>query len=108
MQARGTTALVSINAQVLDDLCRYGNVMSIVSLILVSTLTLRCSRFLINLPDDEKKDPVKLFTHLELAHWFYLDLLRPEDHTLPACNFKEFITANILFSYKSYVNLFSH
>ena len=55
-----------------------------------------CSRFLINLPEDEKKDPVKLLTHLELAHWFYLDLLRPEDHSLPACNFKEFIAANIL------------
>lgn len=72
MQARGSTALVSINTQVLDDLC---------------------SRFLINLPEDEKKDPIKLSSHLELAHWFYLDLLRPEDHSLPACNFKEFITA---------------
>jgi len=54
------------------------------------------SRFLINLPEDERKDPIKLCYHLELAYWFYLDLLRPEDPTLPACTLKEFFTANIL------------
>ena len=116
MQARGSTALVSINAQVLDDLCRYKCIHCInmyrcmfMELIIIidniyhtSVLVIIYSRFLINLPEDEKKDPIKLFTHLELAHWFYLDLLRPEDHSLPACNFKEFIIANILYIFSGH------
>ena len=54
------------------------------------------SRFLINIPDEDKDDPVKLCTHIELAHWFYLDLQRPEDPSLPACSMKEFMATSIL------------
>jgi mRNA-decapping enzyme subunit 2 len=50
-----------------------------------------CSRFLLNIPEEEKNDPIKLCYHIELAHWFYLDLTRNEEPTLPACSFKEFI-----------------
>lgn len=49
------------------------------------------SRFLINIPDEDKDDPVKLCSHVELAYWFYLDLQRPEDPSLPACSMKEFM-----------------
>lgn len=49
------------------------------------------SRFLINLSSEERADPIKLCSHIEVAHWYYLDLMRPEDHTLPACNLKEFM-----------------
>lgn len=51
-----------------------------------------CSRFLINLSSEEK-DPIKLCTYIELAHWYYLDLMRPEDPFLPACSLKEFMRA---------------
>jgi len=46
---------------------------------------------LINLSSDERADPIKLCSHIEVAYWYYLDLMRPEDHTLPACNLKEFM-----------------
>eukprot|EP00731_Ephydatia_muelleri_P016730 Em0009g1154a len=49
------------------------------------------TRFLINLPDEEKNDMLKLCSHMELAHWFYLDHLQPNDPSLPKCNIKEFI-----------------
>ena len=51
------------------------------------------SRFLINLSSEEKGDSIKLCSYIELAHWYYLDLMRPEDPTLPACNLKEFMKA---------------
>ena len=31
-----------------------------------------------------------------MAYWFYLDLIRPEDPSLPACNMKEFMATGIL------------
>ncbi len=49
------------------------------------------SRFLINLSSEEKRDSIKLCSYIELAHWYYLDLMRPEDPSLPACNLKEFM-----------------
>ncbi|VDK86784.1 unnamed protein product [Litomosoides sigmodontis] len=32
-----------------------------------------CFRFLINIPEDQKKSPVRLCFQIELAHWFYID-----------------------------------
>jgi mRNA-decapping enzyme subunit 2 len=49
------------------------------------------TRFLINIPDEDKDDPLKLCSHIEVAHWFYLDLIRPEDPALPGCSMKEFM-----------------
>ena len=54
------------------------------------------SRFLINIPEDDKDDIMKLCDHLELAHWFYLDFLRPEDPSLPGCTFKEFMATSLV------------
>ncbi len=31
------------------------------------------SRFIINVPDEERSDMIRLFFQIELAHWFYLD-----------------------------------
>ena len=39
---------------------------------------------------------MKLCFHVELAYWFYLDLQRPEDSSLPACSMKEFMATSIL------------
>jgi len=48
------------------------------------------SRFLINLPEGEKSDPIRLFFQIELAHWFYLDFHRKENPKLRQCGMKEF------------------
>ena len=68
------------------------------SLTSIRTHTLTCcnSRFLINIPKEGQEDPMKLCTHIELAYWFYLDLVRPEDTSLPGCSMKEFMAASIL------------
>ena len=60
------------------------------------SLPLNNSRFLLNIPREDQDDPMKLCTHIELAYWFYLDLVRPEDSTLPGCSMKEFMAASIL------------
>ena len=49
-----------------------------------------CSRFLLNIPESEKNDMIRLCFHIELAHWFYLDFFRPENLTLPECRMREF------------------
>ena len=61
---------------------------------LSSTLSL-CSRFLINIPDEDKDDAMRVCGHLELAHWFYLDFLRQDNMSLPACNLKEFMNTSM-------------
>ena len=37
---------------------------------------------------------MKVCDHLENAHWFYLDFLRPDDPSLPAGNFEEFLATS--------------
>ena len=39
---------------------------------------------------------MKVCDHLETAYWFYLDFLRPDDPSLPACNFEEFLATGII------------
>nr|CAG4649405.1 EOG090X07NG [Scapholeberis mucronata] len=54
-----------------------------------------CSRFIINVPEEERKDLVRLFFQIELAHWFYIDFYCSEENsTRKQCNIKEF-SANI-------------
>lgn len=49
------------------------------------------ARFLINLPEEEKSDTVRLFFNLELAHWFYLDFYcTQETANHQPCNIKQF------------------
>lgn len=55
-----------------------------------------CSRFIINIPQEERKDVIRVCFHIELAHWFYIDYYCNEDATLPKCQYKEF--ARIIFS----------
>ena len=82
---------VSIKAGVLNDLARYFG--SACCTFCSNRSTPSCSRFLINLSPEEKKDPIKLCSHIEPAHWYYLDLMRPEDPSLPGCNLREFMRA---------------
>jgi mRNA-decapping enzyme subunit 2 len=56
-----------------------------------------CSRFIINIPQEERKDVIRVCFHIELAHWFYIDYYCAEaNNTLPKCQYKEF--ARIIFS----------
>lgn len=55
-----------------------------------------CSRFIINIPQEERSDLVRVCFHIELAHWFYIDYYCSEDDKLPKCQFKEF--ARIIFN----------
>lgn len=48
------------------------------------------SRFIINIPEGERTDPIRLFFQIELAHWFYLDFHRTENPKLRQCGMKEF------------------
>jgi len=50
-----------------------------------------CSRFLINIPVEEKEDMIRLCFQIELAHWFYLDFYRQEDPQLPGYGLQQFM-----------------
>lgn len=63
-------------------------------LYVVTSVLSCCSRFLINIPDEDKDDAMRLCAHIELAHWFYLDFLRQDQPTLPACSLKEFMATS--------------
>lgn len=55
------------------------------------------SRFIINVPDDERSDFVRICFQIELAHWFYLDFYctGEDGKTLATCGIKQF--ANHIF-----------
>lgn len=45
------------------------------------------------MPEEERKDLVRICFQIELAHWFYLDFYCTEENPkLKSCNFKEFAT----------------
>lgn len=49
-----------------------------------------CSRFIINIPQEERTDLVRVCFHIELAHWFYIDYYCADRKDLPKCQFREF------------------
>ncbi|GFY63423.1 m7GpppN-mRNA hydrolase [Trichonephila inaurata madagascariensis] len=49
------------------------------------------SRFIINVPEEERVDLIRLCFQIELAHWFYLDFYCEEDTKLPKIALKDFI-----------------
>jgi len=53
-------------------------------------------RFVINVPEEESRDPIRLLFQVELAHWFYLDFYCPENSGLRSCSIKEFAIQDIL------------
>ncbi|XP_076231037.1 decapping mRNA 2 [Calliopsis andreniformis] len=51
------------------------------------------SRFIINVPEEERKDLVRICFQIELAHWFYLDFYcTDENPKLKPCSMREFAT----------------
>ncbi|KHJ42085.1 Dcp2, box A domain protein [Trichuris suis] len=47
-----------------------------------------CSRFLMNIPDEEKVDPVRVCFQIEQAHWFYVDFFCGGENV---CSLREFM-----------------
>lgn len=56
-----------------------------------------CTRFIINIPDVESRDLVRVFFQIELAHWFYLDFYCPDNSELRSVNLKEFASQMFIF-----------
>lgn len=49
-----------------------------------------CVRFIVNLPQSELSGFDRIGTHVEEAHWFYEDFIRPLDPSLPSMNLRHF------------------
>ncbi|CAG9804498.1 unnamed protein product [Chironomus riparius] len=65
------------------------------------------SKFLINLPDAEKNDLIRLFFQIELAHWFFLDFYcTQEENSIYSCGIKQF--ALCIFEHIPFLNHHSH
>ncbi|KAK9497696.1 hypothetical protein O3M35_004371 [Rhynocoris fuscipes] len=62
-----------------------------------------CSRFIINVPEEERKDLIRLCFQIELAHWFYLDFyFRNKLKDKKCCGFREF--AHQIFNHIPYLH----
>lgn len=51
-----------------------------------------CSRFILNVPDEGKKDNNRILFNVELAHWFYLDFYCVENKKYPTVGMRDFAT----------------
>ena len=77
---------------------RHGSRWSVqVSFLLVETGELhfdRCcrhsSRFIINIPSEQREDLVRVLFAVELAHWFFIDFYCEDYNDLHVCNIKDF------------------
>ena len=112
--------MYKIPPEILDDLCR--SVLSVFEFLgvqeamshlwimefdpeILNMMAFFCSRFIVNVPEEERKDLVRLFFQIELAHWFYIDFYCSEENsTRKQCNFKEF-SANIFKVIKLFVRI---
>ncbi len=61
--------------------------------------TFRFSRFIINIPEEGRKDMIRIFFQIENAHWFYLDFYCKGNPELKPLGIKEF-SARSKFSWK--------
>jgi hypothetical protein len=48
------------------------------------------SRFIINIPPEQRTDLVRILFAVELAHWFYIDYHYEDDNDLHMCTIKDF------------------
>lgn len=53
-------------------------------------LLMMISRFIINIPSEQRDDAVRVLFAVESAHWFYIDFYYNEDNQLPECHIKDF------------------
>ncbi|XP_055314962.1 m7GpppN-mRNA hydrolase [Sitodiplosis mosellana] len=69
------------------------------------TLDDLASRFIINIPDNDRSNFVRICFQIELAHWFYLDFYctGEENHALVPCGIKQF--ASHIFNHIPFLSL---
>jgi len=48
------------------------------------------SRFIINIPAEQREDLVRVLFAVELAHWFFIDFYCEDYNDLHVCNIREF------------------
>ncbi len=48
------------------------------------------SRFIINIPSEQRVDLVRILFAVELAHWYYIDFYCEDDNELHTCGIKDF------------------
>ncbi|XP_065337600.1 m7GpppN-mRNA hydrolase [Cloeon dipterum] len=48
------------------------------------------SRFIINVPEEERSNEIRICFQIELAHWYYLDFYCKNNSSLRKCSIKEF------------------
>jgi len=53
-------------------------------------IVLFTSRFIINIPAEQREDLVRVLFAVELAHWFFIDFYCEDYNDLHVCNIKEF------------------
>lgn len=51
-----------------------------------SILSDLCSRFIINVPEEERTDLIRIFFQIEIAHWFYLDFYCESSYSSSSCS----------------------
>jgi hypothetical protein len=57
---------------------------------LIGVVFFRVSRFIINIPAEQREDLVRVLFAVELAHWFFIDFYCEDYNDLHVCNIKEF------------------
>ena len=55
------------------------------------------SRFIINIPAEQREDLVRVLFAVELAHWFFIDFYCEDYNDLHVCSIKEFAQQSNLF-----------
>ena len=73
-----------IPAKVLDDLCRYFFVLKTIR-ICNKWFFFVLSRFIINIPAEQREDLVRVLFAVELAHWFFIDFYCEDYNDLHVC-----------------------
>ena len=70
--------------------------LTIVELMRIGIVLYAHSRFIINLPQEERSSFERLFFHIELAHWYYQDVMCEESPSLPKMSFRAFTQRSTL------------
>nr|CAD7439151.1 unnamed protein product [Timema bartmani] len=82
----------SIPLDILDDLSRSSAFFLVINYYYLKQFVIHVfSRFIINVPEEERKDLIRICFQIELAHWFYLDFYCTEENKhLKTCGMKDF------------------
>lgn len=57
------------------------------------------SRFIINIPAEQREDLVRVLFAVELAHWFFIDFYCEDYNDLHVCSIKEFAQQSNSYSF---------